>query len=95
MTGLPIAIQQLGGDASLDRIDSSKGYIPGNVQWVDKRVNYMKQALPEGEFAELCRLVYLNRKEKDDVNHVCRTGMFRTGGDGGGEVQRECSESGD
>lgn len=41
-------------NASLDRIDSSKGYIQGNVQWLDKRVNFMKQALPQDEFIELC-----------------------------------------
>jgi hypothetical protein len=28
--------------ASLDRIDSSKGYTPGNVWWVHKRVNRLK-----------------------------------------------------
>ena len=28
--------------ASLDRIDSSKGYIVGNVQWVHKDINLMK-----------------------------------------------------
>ena len=30
------------GTASLDRIDSSKGYIEGNVQWIHKDINYMK-----------------------------------------------------
>ena len=28
--------------ASLDRIDSKKGYVEGNVQWVHKRINEMK-----------------------------------------------------
>lgn len=43
--------------ASLDRIDSSKGYIKGNVQWVHKDVNRMKQNLTDQEFIELCKLV--------------------------------------
>lgn len=30
--------------ASLDRIDSSKGYIEGNVQWIHKDINLMKQS---------------------------------------------------
>lgn len=40
--------------ASLDRIDSSCGYVEGNVQWVNKNINYMKMDLPEKEFIELC-----------------------------------------
>ena len=40
--------------ASLDRIDSTKGYIPGNVQWVHKDVNSMKMNFPESYFLELC-----------------------------------------
>lgn len=44
-------------DASLDRIDSSKGYIEGNVQWVHKDVNKMKQDLNEDRFKQLCKLI--------------------------------------
>lgn len=43
--------------ASLDRIDSSKGYIKGNVQWVHKEVNYMKRHYPEERFIYLCQRV--------------------------------------
>lgn len=43
--------------ASLDRIDSSQGYITGNVQWVHKHINLMKQDLLNGEFVEWCRRV--------------------------------------
>lgn len=45
------------GTASLDRIDSSRGYVEGNVQWVHKDVNFMKQALSQERFVELCTLV--------------------------------------
>lgn len=45
------------GTASLDRIDSSKGYVKGNVQWVHKDVNYMKGDLSEEQFLNYCRLV--------------------------------------
>lgn len=44
-------------NASLDRIDSSKGYIEGNVQWVTKRVNSMKNDMTEKEFIELCKVI--------------------------------------
>lgn len=40
--------------ASLDRIDSAKGYIKGNVQWVHKKLNGMKGNLSENLFFNLC-----------------------------------------
>lgn len=43
--------------ASLDRIDSSKGYIEGNVQWVHKKINLMKNNIREDEFIMYCREV--------------------------------------
>jgi hypothetical protein len=45
------------GTASLDRIDSSMGYVEGNVQWVHKVVNVMKQDLSDLEFVEWCKLI--------------------------------------
>lgn len=44
--------------ASLDRIDSDKGYFPGNVQFVHKTVNVMKWALPEDEFLQFIKEIY-------------------------------------
>jgi len=43
--------------ASLDRIDSDKGYIEGNVQWTCKWINIMKNGLDSNEFVYLCYLV--------------------------------------
>lgn len=43
--------------ASLDRIDSSKGYVEGNVQWVHKDVNYMKQDYSDEYFIKICNLI--------------------------------------
>ena len=43
--------------ASLDRIDSSKGYIKGNVQWVHKTLNIMKQNLSDDVFIQWCKKV--------------------------------------
>ena len=60
LTGLPINFHRFSSllqTASLDRIDSSKGYIPGNVQWVHKDINYMKQSFTINKFFEYCRLV--------------------------------------
>ncbi len=58
------------GNASLDRIDSAKGYVEGNVQWVHKTANFMKQRLSDEEFIEWCGIVVnfqsLKRRIKDD-----------------------------
>lgn len=54
-TGYPLKL--LGRQASLDRIDSKKGYVPGNVQWVLTKVNHMKWDSSEEEFLQLCRVI--------------------------------------
>lgn len=40
--------------ASLDRIDSSLGYVVGNVQWLHKDVNMMKRHYSQDYFLDLC-----------------------------------------
>lgn len=45
------------GNASLDRIDSTKGYIEGNVQWIHKDLNHMKMALSDKEFIDWCNKI--------------------------------------
>lgn len=45
------------GNASLDRIDSSKGYTEDNIQWVHKDINMMKQSFSQAYFIELCKKV--------------------------------------
>lgn len=45
------------GCASLDRIDSSKGYIEGNVQWVHKHINVMKRSISQEEFIQLANQI--------------------------------------
>ncbi len=46
------------GDASLDRIDSDKGYTVDNIQWVHKDLNKMKLDMPEKEFFEWINTIY-------------------------------------
>lgn len=63
VTGIPIRLYKsneknvLYNSASLDRIDSSKGYIEGNVQWVCLGVNYMKMNFSNDELLETIRLI--------------------------------------
>lgn len=57
LSGMPISFDRKRITASLDRIDSSVGYVVGNVQWVHKEVNFMKQDMPAPRFGHLCELV--------------------------------------
>jgi hypothetical protein len=43
--------------ASLDRIDSSLGYVPGNVQFVSVIANYAKNSFSENELLKFCKAV--------------------------------------
>lgn len=55
LTGWSIdALEINKNSASLDRIDSEKGYIKGNVQWVHKMVNMCKQQYTQEEFISMC-----------------------------------------
>jgi len=46
--------------ASLDRIDSSKGYVIDNVQWLHKDINMLKRTYSQSRFIELCQFVAEN-----------------------------------
>lgn len=48
--------------ASLDRIDSSKGYDIDNVEWVHKKINIMKNKFTKTDFIVFCKLVTKNNK---------------------------------
>ena len=67
LTSLPISFQNqrergskhsgIQCTASIDRIDSSKGYTKDNIQLVHKDVNIMKNAFNQDYFIELCKAV--------------------------------------
>jgi hypothetical protein len=46
-----------GHTASLDRIDSSLGYIEGNLQWVHRNVNRAKNVSSQDDFVRMCQAV--------------------------------------
>ena len=48
------------GTASLDRINSNFGYEKGNLQWVHKDINWIKNKLNQDKFIALCKLVAEN-----------------------------------
>lgn len=62
LSGCPIYLNPKHGNkrrqtASLDRIDSTKGYLPDNIQWVHKDINRLKTNLEEGRFKSMCLAV--------------------------------------
>jgi hypothetical protein len=58
LTGWDIQAMGIGNNtASLDRIDSSLGYTPDNVQWVHKMVNMCKQQYSQDDFVDMCNAV--------------------------------------
>lgn len=67
LSGIPLRIGTSKGrssetTASVDRIDSAKPYTRGNVQWVHKSVNLMKQTLGQDDFIEWCKRVAVNHE---------------------------------
>ena len=62
LSGLTLSLKATKGfysekTASLDRIDSTKGYISGNIQWIHKTLNAMKRDYSDECFIEFCKLV--------------------------------------
>ena len=52
--------------ASLDRIDSSKGYIKGNVQFVCHMANVAKNDYTHDQMIEFCRAIALRFAPSDE-----------------------------
>jgi hypothetical protein len=59
LTGWPIGWSEVGSvhTASIDRVDSDKGYVVGNVQLVHKDVNMAKQQFSQDYFVEMCKAI--------------------------------------
>jgi len=58
LTGWEIDLED--GTASLDRIDSSQGYIANNIQWLHKDINRLKNNYSQKFFIEMCEAVVKN-----------------------------------
>lgn len=59
ISGVPIFFERHSREStcSLDRVDSFRGYEEGNVQWVHKDVNIMKNVFPLEYFVGFCQLI--------------------------------------
>lgn len=49
--------------ASLDRIDSSKGYIKDNIEFISLPINYMKNTMSKEDTIEFCKIIQKNLKD--------------------------------
>ena len=49
--------------ASLDRIDSTKGYIKGNIRWISRAINWMKNDMNDDMVFELIDILIKNKKD--------------------------------
>lgn len=80
LSGLDLKFESLGnsydGTASLDRIDSSIGYIPTNVHWVHKEINIMKSIYTSERFIELCRTITYHNNRTSCI--VINKGKYKT-----------------
>lgn len=68
LSGIPLSFSKCKKEkskatASLDRIDSFRGYDTGNVQWVHKDINKMKMDLNQLYFLELCEKIVAKASE--------------------------------
>jgi hypothetical protein len=71
ISGLPIVFgsRSIDNTASLDRKNHNVGYVEGNVQWVHKHINVMKNVFSEIDFLILCKVVYdYNRTQLEADN---------------------------
>ena len=62
LSGMPIFLaprfqKSSAGTASLDRIDSSKGYTIDNIQWLHKDINRLKNNYQQDYFIQMCKLI--------------------------------------
>jgi hypothetical protein len=59
LSGTPIGWSDKGltSTVSIDRIDSSEGYLKDNIQLLHKDVNMMKQAFSQEYFISVCKAV--------------------------------------
>ena len=64
LTKLPLEMGYKSQTASLDRIDSSKGYVKTNLQWVHRDINTMKMDFDNETFIRYCKLIIENHEKE-------------------------------
>lgn len=77
ISGLPIFMDWVATapTASLDRIQSHRGYVRGNVQWVHKVVNLMKLNHDEDYFIAMCMQIAQHRSPDAEITPAVRRAL--------------------
>lgn len=57
LTNWNLSLKYSNTTASLDRINSSVGYTPENIQWVHSMINMCKNKYTQDKFIEMCKAV--------------------------------------
>ena len=65
--------------ASLDRIDSSKGYVEGNVQWVTIQANLSKHIMTMEELYDFCKKVLNHANQQPSIGSTTDEGSETNG----------------
>jgi len=60
LSGIDLFLDSKRLNASLDRIDSNRGYVVGNIQWIYRKLNRFKNNYSQEEFISMCKLVAEN-----------------------------------
>lgn len=76
LTGWPLT---MGTNASFDRIDPTRGYVHGNVQWVHAEINVLKSDRSERELLDLCRALvkWADEREPSEPVEISSVGSRR------------------
>ena len=88
ISGVPVKFEQIArqvgtghttkNTASVDRIDSTKGYTAANIQWTHIHVNIAKSTLTLPQFITMCRRVAENNTGVPDDNTWIESRPYRT-----------------
>lgn len=83
VSGVPIFFGEKSLDettASPDRIDQSKGYVKGNVRWVHKTVNSMRNTISDKELFYWCQKIYMKGVKNDSCRLNTSSNKFTHAG---------------